>query len=664
MVFAEIMSLLIQRHQTTSALVCLAILVLVFYGNTLANGFVQDDVWLIQNNERVRSLANIPQVATGELLINEDTNVAAVYYRLTQGLSYILTHAISGNSAFFHFVNLVYFWGILAALFLFVRELSGKSIAGFFAGILFGMHPIATEVVNWPSAVPELLMTLFVLLSAYFYIRYRHGGQRAHLYLSLVLYILAIFSKEPAILLPLFFVFFDAFIFFPAPRMLFRMREVWRYGIFGAGAAVYFILRFISIGGVSPIVSSFGEFSLADRIFALLTLFAQYLGKLFYPQPLLFFYTFEKRSDLASPDFIFSFVVGAVFCALLAWMLLRRMALVALPLFWFALFISIVVLLPDKLGESVFAERYMFLSTIGFAMFGGYVGSLAWAHSRRAGLVFCGAVALFSIASWFAVFPQNQAWANDDTMYRDTLAKNPRADTMRFNYAVMLRSQGKLEEARGHFAYIADHNSEWPAIAMVYFQLGDYEQEVAKDMEKAMQYYRISLAEAAMQGDWKGSFAAERLGALFVEREEYAKASLFYCQALQLNPAPEAQERMNRTISFLEEEYGQDASARIVRELTDEEVFARNPTSFLRAEERTCDEDACALRFAIDGPSPGIVLPFLIVGIDANDHAVTIQDSAFDPSRGITLYVDTKYKNKDMKFLFPTCEGTYYEVRA
>ena len=232
----------LKSHPTISTLVFFAILVAVFYGNTLSNGFVQDDVWLIEKNERVHSLSYLPQFVTGEIISNENTQ-AAVYYRPMQSLAYILTYAISGSAAFFHFMNLAYFWGILAALFLFVRELTGKPVAGLFAGIVFGIHPIATEVVNWPSAVPELLMTLFVLFAAYFYVRYRSGGQRAHtakyLYISLGFYIAAIFSKEPAILLPVFLLFFDAFFFYPSPRTILHLREIRHYGLFIAGVAAY-----------------------------------------------------------------------------------------------------------------------------------------------------------------------------------------------------------------------------------------------------------------------------------------------------------------------------------------------------------------------------------------------------------------------------------------
>src|SRR3989344_4365227 len=188
------------KHPTASSLAIFAVLIAVFYGNTLANGFVQDDVWLIETNERVHSLMYLPQVISGEVISNEGTQ-AAVYYRPMQSLAYILTYAISGSAAFFHFMNLVYFWGILAALFLFVRELTGKALGAFFAGMVLGMHPIVTEVVNWPSAVPELLMALFALLPAYFYVKHRHhehgrparlasesvAGRRAtkHLYISL-----------------------------------------------------------------------------------------------------------------------------------------------------------------------------------------------------------------------------------------------------------------------------------------------------------------------------------------------------------------------------------------------------------------------------------------------------------------------------------------------
>jgi len=53
------------KKQTYLALAIFAVLVVLFYGNTLSNGFVSDDVDQIERNGYVHSLSNLPRYSLG-----------------------------------------------------------------------------------------------------------------------------------------------------------------------------------------------------------------------------------------------------------------------------------------------------------------------------------------------------------------------------------------------------------------------------------------------------------------------------------------------------------------------------------------------------------------------------------------------------------------------
>jgi len=56
-------------------------------------------------------------------------------------------------------------------------------------------------------------------------------------------------------------------------------------------------------------------------------------------------------------------------------------------------------------------------------------------------------------------------------------------------------------------------------------------------------------------------------------------------------------------------------------------------------------------------------LPSLISVGDQKQNGVKIENSGFDNQTGlINIVVDSKYKDETLTFLFPTCDGIYYEV--
>lgn len=103
----------------------LAILVVLFYGNTLTNGFVHDDAWQVANNPDIRSFSALPKVISGcvaQEILGGCRN-RGFYWRPMQSFLYLVTYQISEKPWIFHLANLVYFWLGAVLIYQLLRQL-------------------------------------------------------------------------------------------------------------------------------------------------------------------------------------------------------------------------------------------------------------------------------------------------------------------------------------------------------------------------------------------------------------------------------------------------------------------------------------------------------------------------------------------------------------
>ena len=68
------------------------------------------------------------------------------------------------------------------------------------AALCFGLHPIATESVNWVSGRTDVLAGVFVLASALFLLKFKEKKEKKFLFISLFALLLGMLSKEVSIL--------------------------------------------------------------------------------------------------------------------------------------------------------------------------------------------------------------------------------------------------------------------------------------------------------------------------------------------------------------------------------------------------------------------------------------------------------------------------------
>ena len=189
-------------HQHGRALV--ALLTGLTYADILRFRFVYDDYPLVVANPRLASWHYLPLYFKTDIFSHYLANPLIHYYRPIFSMWLFINHTLFGlHPSGWHALNVILHLTATVLVWNFVERLTTNRIVAFFATLLFGLHPIHTEVVVWISSCSEMLLTIFVLFSLLCVMRAAASANRIGWRTgSLVSYAAALLTKETAIMLP------------------------------------------------------------------------------------------------------------------------------------------------------------------------------------------------------------------------------------------------------------------------------------------------------------------------------------------------------------------------------------------------------------------------------------------------------------------------------
>jgi Tfp pilus assembly protein PilF len=448
----------------------------------LGNGFVSwDDLGMFPGNPHYRG----PVRAT--LWFDWTTFHIGEYMPVTW-MTYSLDAALWGLDPFgYHLTSLGLHVLAAVAVYVLARQLLGSTAAARQAGpvgltlaagvtaLLFALHPLRAEPVAWVSARGSVLGGLFAVLavSAYLARHARQGRARGRWYpASLALFALALLCRSTNVMLPAVLLVLDVY---PLGRLGrppdgFLGRAAWRvYGeklpFVGLAAATAWlaVMARSETGGV------FGRQPLDPAAGAAVASFAlvRYLGQtLLVAGPSSPLNEMPLRLDPFEWRFMLS---GALVIALTAVLALKRRRWPAVVAAW----VTYGAVLAPTLGAVPFgvqmtADRYTYVSCLPWAVLGGRVWLGWWLRFRqgRVGHVpwTAGAALLVLLLlglgalSWHRV----QVWRDSRTLWRYTLALEPRSVIAHLSLGLVLERDGDLASAERHFrraAELAPHDA-------------------------------------------------------------------------------------------------------------------------------------------------------------------------------------------------------------
>jgi len=171
------------------------VLSLIFFGlfafyNAIRHPFVHDDVIFILQNPQIANLNHWLDA----FKVSPVSDGINTYYRPVLEILYrIEYHFFGPNPAGFHAFNVIVH--IINGLLLFslLKKFNLTQRVAWVIACLFLIHPVQTEAVACISGISNLWMALGVFLALHAYLKKWYG-------MSFVLFVIAIFSKEQAIL--------------------------------------------------------------------------------------------------------------------------------------------------------------------------------------------------------------------------------------------------------------------------------------------------------------------------------------------------------------------------------------------------------------------------------------------------------------------------------
>ena len=435
--------------------VFIVLLVVAVYLPALQGGFIWDDDAHVTANPCIVGPLGFKEIWTsGE----------AGYFPLVL-TSFWVQHALWGlNPLPYHLFNIamhaacaVLLWRVLLSL---------KVPGAWLGAVLWALHPVQVESVAWMTELKNTQSALFYLLAILFFVRWRaastssdNEGRNANYVLVVVCVVLAVLSKSSTVMLP---------VVLGLCAWWLDGRWRWRTVV---SLAPLFLISAVAAGWTiweqqfhSGALGEEWAYGWVARAVIAGNVVWFYFGKLLWPHPLIFIYRRWDPDTFGAASFLPGLAaVAALF--VLWWYRNGRTR----PVF-FAYACYLVSLFPVMGFFNVYFFRYSFVgdhlqylaSMAPLALAGAAIARVSQVlESRipRLALAIPGAlVAAFSVLTW----QHAGVFRNDETLWRDTLTKNPGCWLAHNNLGTVLLSRGDLSDAIARFEVTLQLHPDYP----------------------------------------------------------------------------------------------------------------------------------------------------------------------------------------------------------
>jgi protein O-mannosyl-transferase len=461
------------------------LLTLLAYTPALAAGYIWDDDFYVTANPTLRDLAGLRSIWLVPTSIPQ-------YYPLVHTTFWIEYQLWELDPLGYHLVNVLLHVGasLLLARLLIAAGFS-RGVAWFTAAV-FALHPVHVESVAWITERKNTLSGLCYIAAFLAYVRFDHPlsnhdststpkrPRRWGFYaLSLILFIMALLSKTVTCSLPVAILLLYWF-----RRGRLTLREILpTIPLFFIGAALAMVTVWIEhfhVGakGEDWILSPAQRVLIAGRALWF------YAGKLVWPSNLSFIY---PRWDVdASVPWQWLFPVAAVATLVILFRLrnhphIGRGPFAAVAFFAMTLFPALGFINTYPMRYSFVADHFQYLASLGILLL---VVSIVADGIARAGPTAARLRPFMAVwvllAMMVVTFAQSMIYIDEDTLWKDTITKNPTGWLAWNNLGTSMLRQGQIEEAMHYFKRVTELE---PTLMHGYLNVGSALLELGRPAE-------------------------------------------------------------------------------------------------------------------------------------------------------------------------------------
>lgn len=522
------------------------------YFNSLSNNFVLDDKDLIIENAYIKNPKLLPNIFISDIY-RFSSEKQSNYYRPMQNLTYALDYSIWKLKPFgYHLTNIILHSINCYLIYVFIVMLFTSQRLAFLASVLYSVSPIHTSIVAYISGRADILVSIFMFLSIIKFLNWRNTREIKQYIMSIILFSLALFSRENALLLPLLLIL----IIILTNRIFKNNTRDVLFSIIG-----FFVLDFFYIITRTYIIKNFGwlqnlNYPFAFTVINIINVLQRYFTLLIFPWSLYPMRTIPFIKSLTIFDIIF---ILSLFSSIIILIFKDKKKIISFSFFWFILMLSPISKLIyhfPSIGVSM-AENWLYMPSIGFFVIVSYF--LCHYKKLQKILFFC----IFFFYSSLTI-ANNKNWKDDLTLYKHILKFSPNNNIAKVNLANVYFEQGLYNESLSEFkAVLIKEPMAWD----VFLQIGNvylaqdninnalecYQKAIMINPKCSQAYHNLGIVYER-QGKGKESFdsftkALEidpeyfksylALGDWFMKRNLYKDAIGVYKKALELKPADE-----------------------------------------------------------------------------------------------------------------------------
>jgi len=513
-----------------------------------------------------------------------DAHGSTNYYRPVMTLGFLLCYQIFGPLAFgFHLASLLLHAAVVLMLYLFAERLLRHWGAALAAASLFALHPVHVESVAWISAVTDLEVTFFFLLTFWCFLRADQptfGGRIRLQFCMAICFLAALLSKEQALTLAVLAVIYEHFYRDDRNETTWA-QKIGRYGVLWFLLLGYVLMRVRLMGSFAHAMG-WVHLTLFDTVLSAVALLGQYIFKLIWPAYLSAFYVFHPSTHLISAP-VLKGLGALVIYAVIFGVLWKKARPASFGILWLLCTLA-PVLNARLMGSYVLADRYLYLPSVGFCLVAGWVAAGLWqavstwedAWQWAVALGGCILVALCVVR----IVTRIPDWQDDVTLISRALAAEPDEfilhdalgdaywmrgeeslaehewkETLRLKpdfvrpidaLGALYAKEGRYDEAE---PYLERAIQLSPRDADSHLNLGAVYAETHK-MDRAEEQFRIAISIAPL------NFAAHNvLGKLYFDSGRLNEAEAQFRQSLQVEPNLAAYDHLGYIYARLGDQY-------------------------------------------------------------------------------------------------------------
>ena len=529
----------------------IAALVLAAYLPAVNGGFIWDDDYYVSRNPQMRAPDGLIRIWSSSE--NPGQNYPLVY------TAFWLEYRLWGlNTTGYHLVNI--FLHIANSLLLGLLLTRLKIPGGWWAAALFAVHPVQAESVAWITELKNVQSGFFFLLTLFCYLNFEERARRRWYLAALAAFLLALLSKSAVCPLPLVLL-----LLYPLRGKKLTGRELkltvpfFLLALLAGAFTWWYEVYHVGTRGGEYALSLPGRFIVAGRAVWF------YLGKLFFPFKLTFMYPRWSINPARAGQYLG--VAGLIILAAALRFFRKgwgRPALIGLGYF--------VIMLAPTLGfvsmyayrYSYVADHYQYLAAIGIITLITAAAVRLKRLGRTGALRTAITICLAGIVAILTILTRQQArvYRKIDTLWLDTLAKNPHCWMAYTNLGILLAERGETEEAIKYYSRVDAIIPRAAARTQVYIgnalRIEGKRAAAAEHFKKALQLdprhaealvaWGVLLEEEGKDDEAFARFsealkitprsapAHNNLGIILSRQGRYRPALEQYLQALKINP--------------------------------------------------------------------------------------------------------------------------------